>query len=610
MIGDANYDYKDIWNPAPSPRKKNLVPTYGYPVSDTWYTMWDSSNINIPQMYVGRLPANNNDEVVSYLSKHSIYFNRRFDDWNKRYTFYSGGDPTKPSELAQIKAANDSLHNNFIKPSPIGGKGIHFYKTINPPTNFGPYTLQEIQNAVDSSGLFISYIGHSGTRTWDNGITEVEDIKNIFPDRYPLISDFGCSTGKFAEPDVDAFGELFVAQSINGQAIAYLGNSSLGYLSTSLRYPGLFYKKILVDSVTTISKAHVLAKLEQFSLYGFSDVNRVFNFSNVLFNDPIIRFAVPEKPNFIINQNSVLLTPNQVSDLEDSVLVTLSIFNWGKVLNDSIHVAITNTYSDSVIFSKNLILPCPLYSDQVSIYIQTMRLVGQHTLSVVLDSENLIDEIYEDDNSVIYNFQVYSSSIRPVETEYYYTTLKDTLVFLNPTFKTEGDSEEFLVSVSNNPEFNNAIESQYSMGILYTKLSLSNINLNERYWYRARLNSPQVNWSSSYSFKNIDKDYNWFIDKDHDPDDLNKRNIEFDSTSQSWKLSRVFNSLKITSAGSNDGKFASMIFNTQEYLPNTFFWGIATAEIDSLTLEPSNIKYFAAPNTINQNADSLINYII
>ena len=148
------------------------------------------------------------------------------------------------------------------------------------------------------------------------------------------------------------------------------------------------------------------------------------------------------------------------------------------------------------------------------------------------------------------------------------------------------------------------------MGTLYTKLSLNNINQGKRYWYRARLNVPQVDWSASYSFKNIDKDFNWFIDMDHNDNDLIKRNIEFDSTSQSWKLSRVFNSLKITSAGSNDGKFASMIFNTQEYLPNTFYWGISTAEIDSVTLEPSNIKYFSWPNSLAQNSDSLRNYIL
>ena len=80
-----------------------------------------------------------------------------------------------------------------------------------------------VNNTIDSSGLFINYIGHSGTRTWDNGITEVEDLRSIFSDRYPLISDFGCSTGKFAEPDVDAFGELFICQSSKERQLDILG---------------------------------------------------------------------------------------------------------------------------------------------------------------------------------------------------------------------------------------------------------------------------------------------------------------------------------------------------------------------------------------------------
>lgn len=610
LIGDANYDYKDIWFPAPSPRKKNLVPSYGNPVSDSWFTMWDSTNINIPQMYLGRISANTNEEVLFYLNKHSLYLSRRYDDWNKRYTFYSGGDPTRPSELAQIKAANDSLFNNFIKPEPIGGKGIHFYKTLNPPTNFGPYTLEEIQNAVDSSGLLISYLGHSGTRTWDNGITEVEHIKNNFPDRLPLFSDFGCSTGKFAEPDVDAFSELFVAQSNNGQAIGYLGNSSLGYLSTSLTYPGLFYKKLLIDSVTSFSKAHLLAKIDLLNLYGVGDVNRVFNFANILFNDPIIRFALPKKPNLTVNTNTVSITPVQVSDLEDSIIVGFTLFNWGPKINDSINVLITNSYADSVIDTKNFNFPCPLYSDRIQLYVKTIGLVGEHKLTVILDSENLIDEIYEDDNSMTYNFQVYSSSIRPIITENFYTTLNDTLVFLNPTIKPEGEIDELIISVADNSGFSNAIESQYTMGTLSTKLTLNKINQDKRYWYRTRLNSPQIKWSAAYSFKNNNIDYGWFIDRDHKSNDVIRNKTEFDSTSQSWILSSRFNNLNIISAGSNDGKYASMIFNEQEYLPSTFFWGIATAEIDSLTLEVGNIKYFAWPNTLTQNADSLRNYIL
>ena len=69
---------------------------------------------------------------------------------------------------------------DIIHPAPVGGEAVHFYKTISPPTNFGPYTSEEIQSGLDYGGLFISYVGHSGTRTWDNGVTEPADIKNAY----------------------------------------------------------------------------------------------------------------------------------------------------------------------------------------------------------------------------------------------------------------------------------------------------------------------------------------------------------------------------------------------------------------------------------------------
>ena len=609
LAGDANYDYKEKWNPAPSPRKKNLVPSYGFPVRDNWFTCWDTTNINIPQMYVGRISANDNDEVINFLNKHQNYLSRRFDDYNKRFTFYSGGDPSNISELAQIKAANDSLLNNIVRPSPVGGKGIHFYKTVSPPTNFGPYTVEEIRNAVDSSGLFISYIGHSGTRTWDNGITEVEDIKNIFSDRHPLMSDFGCSTGKFAEPDVDAFGELFVFQSENGQAIGYLGNSSLGYVSTSLRYPGLFYKLLMVDTLTNISKAHFQGKINQMNLYGFNEVNRVFNHCNLLFTDPIIKFATPVKSNFVLLNNSVNLNTTQLNDLNDSVLVSLDIKNWGRVNNDSLQLLVENRFADSLIYSTSFKIPSPVLETTIQFYVITNALLGQHSLTIKLDPDNLLEEIYEDDNEVNTEFTIYSTSLRALESELYYTSERDTVLLLNPTYETEAGVNDLIFSVADNESFNNAMEFNVDLASVFTKIPLNSLSNNQRYWYRARINSGQIAWSSNYSFNNIDNNYDWFVNQSHRSSDIKLKNVKFDSLLNNWKITETTNQLKITSAGSNDGKFASILFNSEERLPNTFFWGMVSAEIDSITLEPTNIRYFAAPNTITQNADSLIAYI-
>ena len=453
LIGDANYDYKDIWSPVPAVRKKNLVPSYGDPVSDVWFVTWDSSNVNIPQMFVGRIPANSNSEVYHYLDKHKSYLERGFDEWNKSFLFFSGGDPADANQLAQIKAANDDIFNNLVKPAPVGGTGIHFYKTINPPTNFGPYSQQTIQSAINNSGLFISYIGHSGTQTWDNGITSVEDLKNSYSNRFPLMTDFGCSTGKFAEPDVDAFGELFISESPDGQAINYLGNTSFGYLSTSLRFPKIFYSKLLIDTITVVSEAHLLSKIQQFQQYGYSDVNRVFSYCNLLFGDPMISLRLPKKPNFEITSADISIEGENPTEFSDSVMYNLNIKNLGRVFPDSLQIHISDQVKDSLLFQKDFSIAEPLFEENIQVEIPLNNSVGEHVLTVTLDRNNKIEELNEADNVTEFLYNVYSASFRPLLADNFYSTVKNKLRLLNPSLKTKNSSNAFVFSLADNLDF-------------------------------------------------------------------------------------------------------------------------------------------------------------
>ncbi|MCB9247387.1 MAG: hypothetical protein H6613_02010 [Ignavibacteriales bacterium] len=87
--------------------------------------------------------------------------------------------------------------------------------------------------------------------------------------RYPIVSDFGCSTGKFAEPDITSFSELFTV-SEEGQALAYIGNASLGFfLSTAILIPKLFYKRFLQIVFTMLVK---LLKLQNLKCYKILDL--------------------------------------------------------------------------------------------------------------------------------------------------------------------------------------------------------------------------------------------------------------------------------------------------------------------------------------------------
>lgn len=608
LIGDANYDYKDVLTPAPTPRKKNILTSFGNPVSDIWYVMWDTVNVYFPQMYVGRIPANNDAEVLLYLQKHQKYLQRKFDYFNKSYLFFSGGDANKPSELAQIIAANDYVMNNIIKTLPLAGNATHFYKTINPPSNFGPYSLEFVQKTIDEGGLFISYIGHSGTRTWDNSINEVEHIKNKYNDRFPLISDFGCSTGKFAEPDVNAFGELFICQSPNGQAIAYLGNSSWGYLSTSLRFPRYFYEILIGDSLKGIGRAHTLAKIRQLNETGSGDVNRVFTYCNLLFGDPIIGLQVPNKPNFVIDGTKIKLITEQPNDQLDSINVIIVVTNLGVVNGDTVKILITDNLKDSTLYSKELKLRYTEFVDTLIISIPTWNIAGNRALNIIIDPENLIDEIFENDNSCNFPYVINSTAIVPLEISDFYNTYRENIQLLNPIMIKKNFNENVIVEISNSFDFDFSKTIVKNFDTLLTRVEFINIIPGLRYFYRAKLDYPSSYWSLTKSFIQKENQFSIFIDQPFkEKEKFGYNGCYFDTVNKSWQLYKMNRILKILSAGKNDGSFGSILYDGYEQLPNTYYWGIATAIIDSITLQPFNIKYFYAPDP--GVGDSLKNYI-
>ncbi|MCX6167732.1 MAG: C25 family cysteine peptidase [Ignavibacteriales bacterium] len=611
LIGDANYDYKDVYTPAPAIRKKDLVPSFGNPVSDVWYTIWDNSNLAVPQMSVGRIPASNNDQVLFYLNKHKSYLNKPYDEWNKDYLLFSGGDAQNPSELAQIKAVNDAVLNNIITVKPVGGNGTHFYKTLSPPTNLGPYSSDVISSKIANGGIIVSYVGHSGTQTWDNGITKVEDIKNSYQDRFPLISDFGCSTGKFAEPDVDAFGELFISIDNSGQAINYLGNSSFGYLSTSTKFPILFYEELLKNQTQSVGQIHNIAKLKLIEQTGISDVNNVFIYCNLLFGDPIIKIKIPPKPNFFIDKNSIEILNKDITDGLDSISIKIKVNNYGLVTDEALKIRITDTFNSVIVFDINKNINSPLFQDSLTLKIPVKKKPGLHNLEVQIDPDNLFDEITKTDNYAELEFNVYSSSIKFIVSDKFYLTKQNGITVLNPTTALDIKNPIIQVSYSEDPGFASSRTLEKSVDTLVTKFTFVNLIPDKRYYWRSRINGNSLgDWSDTYSFLNTNIPYKWYYQPSFLNDDVIFKSIIYDSTMGVLKLENKSKNLKLISAGSNEGKFASLKINSEETLPNSFFWGIATALIDTVSLTPHSFRYFLYPSAtsgtlLKQYIDSL-----
>lgn len=597
IIGDATYDYygnKTRYQGAP--RTHNWVPSYGEPVSDYWFVIWDSTGALIPQMSVGRLPVNSNAELDQYFNRRKNYDETPFSEWNKRFLLFSSGNPSNASEILQLRAINEGLIQNFINPAPIGGTANHLYKTTNPNSNFGPYTDDEVSRMIKESGLVISYVGHSGTQIWDNGITDPLQLE-AEGNNAPLISDFGCSTGKFAEPDIRAFAEQFLSNS-GSQAIGYIGNTSLGFTTTSTVFPPLFFEQLKNSPNSTLGEMHTAAKIKMLQQYGRTGSYEIFTYTNTLFSDPTLQLRIPSKPNLSLRPNAIRINASKITDETDSVSVGIIFDNLGRADSGNYVYKLEHFVNEELFETKTFFSAIPLSKDSVSLFLKTKGKTGNHKLIVTADPDNLLSEIVETDNQITFTFFVATNNIRSSQVVNEQSTISDKFVFINPSYQNDGDS--LFVKLVNNS--NILINDVYSgtADSIFNVMSLLPIDLYKRnnlsYRYKLldgrELNgvfSPYYGGFSGYLFQ----------------DSVSKRsaltsNLEF--TNGEFTLGLIPHKLSLVSAGFYAGSYAIISANGVNYAFQNELDGIFIAQFtrNSLSyLGGVRIGYWENPSAFN-----------
>lgn len=586
LIGGATYDYlgnKAKYQGAPS--VINYVPSFGSPVSDNWFVIWDTTGAYIPQMNIGRLPITSNEEFLWYFQKHQQYVSQKNTAWNKRFLFFSGGTGNDQNQLDQLRNTNNFIINNYIVPLPIGGNYTHFFKTTNPVSNFGSYSPPKFQSVIDSGSVFISYLGHSGTQTWDNSITDPGQLKNSI-NRYPLITDFGCSTAKFAEPDVTSFSQLFV-NNLMGQAIGYIGNSSLGFTSTSYSFPQVFYKKILIDSVFTIGEAHRLAKLDLIKNFGSSGAVKLFALTNTLIGDPIVKLSIPTKINLVITRDNVKYLSKTSTDSDDSLRIRIKYFNFGLAQKDTFSLSVTSHYNKTISYGKISLKQLPLYADSFDVSIPIKKMPGEHTVVIKLDTNNRLNELSKDDNQIDFSFYVTSSSMKTTSKYYVESKQSNPISLINPV--SDPSSKTFQVELSLNSSFRDFTRLEYDFDMLKTKISLPDQFLNKRVWMRSRINSFS-DYSTVVSFTSggVENCYSLSDSISINIVEKNKLKVASDGLS----LDKQTISIKSLSAGFNDGNTALIQVNNQNLIPENSLGGHHIVVLEDSTYKFVQYKRF------------------
>ena len=563
FFGDASWDFKKNLGPT---IKENYVPSYGNPVSDNWYVCFDGPGDFLPEMFVGRIPVETVEQAGIVIDKIIAYENTPSESWKKDVLFITGG--FNSSEQRMFMNQSNFLIHNYVLPPPASCRALQINKTTE--GYFEGEKKEEVLTAMNKGLLWVNFVGHAGSRTWDLMFShpDIEELTN--ENKYPFITSMTCHTGRFANPEQDSFGEHFLLTDRKG-AIGFWGTTGWGYVFQDNILLRNIFKATMVDTMHALGPATTYAKIKLWEGYGggFYNINTINQYT--LLGDPVIDLALPEKPDLTIGPQDVSFSPVTASEADSVVMINLKVQNWGLATVDSFHVEINDTWNDELIHIATLQVAPPMgLTDSLIVPWKIFDQAGRHTIQVTLDPDNRIDEVDENNNSQSYATYIYSSKIsisRPVD---FQVIAPNNIVLQvnNPAVAvSENVQRYFQFELDTSAAFISPLliaSPEIAEGIIVTRWNAPDLLDNTTYFWRCRVLEGQEKGSwvhASFTTKSGSKDVVW-MQKHHDQLSQN----QFNNTRISelgGQLSARSYAMLVESAGYSDGNFARIVINSK-----------------------------------------------
>lgn len=306
LLGDANSNYK-----SKSATAMDFVPTFFYQTQEFGAAATDypyaliSGNDEIPDLFVGRIPVNTNNEVnISVAKIKEFEQTAPVNAWRNRALFIAGKDdgtyelqnPANPAFRTQNTRIIEA-----ILPRYISGNRLNSVKDPNLPfdPNFG--SSSDLRDYFDEGMFWVNFMGHGGGGIWaDEGLMQLPDVDRLNnKGMYPFVTSMTCFTGGFENPARPGLAEKLLLAPDKG-AIGVLGSSGLGYLHNDfsmLWYIGqfLFDRSMSVGEMTTIGRILYWNSQGRYgnvpgqSTPGFEGVKREMVYQYNLLGDPYLK---------------------------------------------------------------------------------------------------------------------------------------------------------------------------------------------------------------------------------------------------------------------------------------------------------------------------------
>ena len=437
LVGDATWDPKKLMEKS---FVDQMVPAYGIPYSDNFYGVLDGQD-QVPEMVIGRIPVNNNDELLSYLDKIKTYYNVPQSPWMKKVLQISGGDDNQKESFAFTMHELNDLFNS----SEICFDTTTIGKTIN--TTVSEDKANEIKQSINEGKIWVNFLGHGSPHVIDMSGWEAPNLNN--KGKYGILNTLSCNTSAFAEPHtVNSIGEEYVNIKDKG-FVASIGGTSTTFVNTALSVSTSIYNTLLNSNRIERNLGRIYNSYKPRASKSESTLHQV-----VLLGDPLLTVRVPDSPDMTIFKNDASIVNDKgnsvLTELDKVVNFTSAIYNLGMRTNDSSEIQFIHTYNGISDTVKNKYKEI-CYNGNIDFTLNIEGQVGDHILEVMIDSDSLYNDYNYSNNYLNLPFSIFPQGIQPLDPQNFWNISADNPIirFVDPTF-TEKSFEFKVLDNSNN----------------------------------------------------------------------------------------------------------------------------------------------------------------
>ncbi len=285
LFGDTTYLMdKDA---AAASSFKSFVPSFmvytvsfGMTSSDNYFAAV-SGDDDLPDLFIGRLPANNESEAEAMIDKIIAYETREpFAEWRRNVTLASGSGDFF-GQAAQYTADNCLPRWLALRRLSTDYTSPYFH------------TSEELIDWINQGQNILNFLVHgAGEMIDDAKLLEKDDLLRLRnADKYPFCVTMSCYIGHFDNPERQSLGEAMLTAPNKG-IMALFGSAGKSY-----RYADFYFNNAVFDGIfrhgrRTLGEITTLAKYDLMSqTRGF--VEPVRNF--LLLGDPALALRLPNE---------------------------------------------------------------------------------------------------------------------------------------------------------------------------------------------------------------------------------------------------------------------------------------------------------------------------